>query len=329
MLQQTTVAAVIPRFNRFLDTFPDVSALAQATEQDVLKSWEGLGYYNRARNLHRAAKILVEKGMHLSNDLDLWAELPGVGRYILGAVLSQAYDRRLPIVEANTTRLLCRLFGQLDDPKSTPVKNWLWRKAEEILPRKRAGDFNQALMELGAMVCTPQRPSCSKCPLKAECAAHRDGLQNSIPVRRARPNTVEVQEVCLVVRHRQRFLLLRRPSTGRWANMWEFPRTELAGTENQAEAASRLLRSIGIEARIGAVIATIDYSVTHHRIRMVCWEAQARMAKLRTSCYEEGRWLRLEELANFPLSTPQRKLAASFLGQVAENAFPTDKRPHG
>jgi len=311
MLQQTTVAAVIPRYLAFLATFPDVASLANASEQDVLKSWEGLGYYNRARNLHRAAQILAARNAIVSNDPDLWAELPGVGRYILGAVLSQAFDRRMPIVEANTTRLLCRLFGQQGDTKSTAVKHWLWRTAEEILPRTRVGDFNQALMELGALVCTPLRPNCPQCPLRTTCVARQDGLQDSIPRKTIRRSVVEVQEVCLVVRHRERYLLMRRPTDGRWANMWELPRTELATSETQLTAAVRLLRSLGIDAKVGPEIASINYSVTHHRIQMVCREVHARVAKFQTSCYEEGRWLRPEELASYPVSSPQRKLAAS------------------
>ncbi|MSR53510.1 MAG: A/G-specific adenine glycosylase [Gemmataceae bacterium] len=310
MLQQTTVAAVISRYLRFLAEFPDVRALANASEQEVLKSWEGLGYYNRARNLHRAAQILVANEPTLPDNPELWAELPGVGRYILGAVLSQAFDRRMPIVEANTMRLLCRLFGQANDPKSTPVKHWLWRTAEQILPHTRVGDFNQALMELGALVCTPATPTCPKCPLKTTCVANREGLQKSIPLQRPRPSRVEVREVCLVVRHRERYLLMRRPATGRWANMWEFPRTEMTAAETQPAAASRLLHSLGIDAIIGDEIASIPYSVTHHRIRMVCFEVRALVAKFRATCYEEGRWLRPDELPNYPVSSPQRKLAA-------------------
>src|SRR5262245_39021416 len=188
MLQQTTVAAVAPRFEQLLAAFPNVRALAAADEQAVLKVWEGLGYYGRARNLRRAAQVLVEQhGGELPDDPAVWAELPGVGRYILGAVLSQAFDRRLPIVEANTKRVLCRLFAQAGDVSSAPVQAWLWETAAAILPRKRVGDFNQALMELGALVCTPDRPDCPKCPLRAECLAHREGGQDRIPRRPARP----------------------------------------------------------------------------------------------------------------------------------------------
>ena len=151
MLQQTTVAAVVPYFHRFLAAFPTLHSLADADEQQVLKLWEGLGYYRRARHLHAAAKQLAEFDTP-PNDPEVWAELPGVGRYILGAVLSQAFDRKLPIVEANTLRVLARLFAYPGDPREGEGKTWVWSAAESLLPTKRAGDFNQAMMELGALV---------------------------------------------------------------------------------------------------------------------------------------------------------------------------------
>src|SRR5918912_1533002 len=182
MLQQTTVAAVVPYFNRFVAAFPTVVDLAKAYEQDVLRLWEGLGYYRRARHLHAAARRLVAgHGGRLPDDPAVWADLPGVGRYILGAVLSQAFDRRLPIVEANSLRVLCRLFGYRGDPREGAGKAWVWRAAEAVLPGSRPGDFNQALMELGALVCTPTAPECGECPLAANCVAVRDGLQDQIP----------------------------------------------------------------------------------------------------------------------------------------------------
>src|SRR5437764_8126511 len=156
MLQQTQVATVVPYFERFLAAFPTLADLAAADEQDVLRLWEGLGYYRRARHLHQAARRLAaEHGGTLPDDPAVWRDLPGVGRYILGAVLSQAFDRKLPIVEANSLRVLTRLFGYRGDPREGVGKKWVWAAAEAVLPAKRAGDFNQALMELGALICTP------------------------------------------------------------------------------------------------------------------------------------------------------------------------------
>ena len=322
MLQQTTVAAVAPRFAQFLERFPDVRTLAAADEQDVLKAWEGMGYYGRARNLHRAAKKLVEElGGELPDDPAVWAELPGVGRYILGAVLSQAFDRRLPIVEANTKRVLCRLFAQAGDVTSGPVQAWLWETAEAILPKKHVGDFNQALMELGALVCTPQAPNCPKCPLKAECLARREGIQEHIPRKPARPAAVEVREVCVVARHGGRVLLARRPAGGRWANMWEFPRAVVEPAETHGTAARKLIAALGLKAEPGPELMTLRYGVTRFRMTMVCLEAEARSKAFRSAYYEEGRWLKPAELAGFPVSSAQRKLAAALQKPIPRGLF--------
>jgi len=311
MLQQTTVATVISRFERFVQEFPTVDHLACATEQQVLRLWEGLGYYRRARDLHRAARILVEKrASSLPDDPEIWADLPGVGRYILGAVLSQAFDRRLPIVEANSKRVLCRLFGRLGDPSSGPATRWLWRTAEALLPPRRVGDFNQALMELGALICTPSTPRCDRCPVASVCAAKRAGMQERIPAKPAVPKIEEVREAAVVIRDRRRVLLVQRPATGRWANMWEFPHIPLAAGESAPAAAKRLLSAVlGLETELGDELLTIRHRVTRFRITMVCLQAKYRAGRLDRSYYKEGRWLEPAQLKDFPVSTPQRRLA--------------------
>jgi A/G-specific adenine glycosylase len=326
-LQQTTVAAITPRYVRFLGRFPSIQSLATADEHDVLVEWEGLGYYSRARNLHRAARIIAnEHDGRLPNDPAIWSELPGVGRYILGAVLSQAFDRRLPIVEANTRRVLCRLFGQAGRPSSPSVNQWLWQAAEKILPHRRAGDFNQSLMELGALVCTPERPACAKCPLRSECWAFANGLQESIPLRTIRPKIETVREACLVLRNRQHVLVVRRPSTGRWANMWEFPRVVLETAETVEEGSKRLLMSLGIKARLGPELMTIRYAVTRFRMTMVCIEAKAAFRLFGSEYYKEGRWVRAGELSKLAVSSPQRKLAGTVQQRLEPDEYPNSSR---
>src|SRR4051794_18968174 len=170
MLQQTTVAAVVPFFERFLARFPDLDSLAAAEEQEVLHLWQGLGYYSRARNLHRAARQLRdEQGGRFPRDPVAVQALPGFGRYTANAVLSQAFDARLPILEANSRRVLARLLGVRGALATTAVQKTLWSAAEALLPRRRVGDFNQALMEVGALVCTPTQPGCTACPLRPDC----------------------------------------------------------------------------------------------------------------------------------------------------------------
>jgi A/G-specific adenine glycosylase len=366
MLQQTTVAAVVPYFTRFLAAFPTVRELAAADEQQVLKLWEGLGYYRRARHLHAAAKLLAaEHPEQLPDDPAVWSELPGVGRYILGAVLSQAFDRRFPIVEANSLRVLARLFGYRGDPRIGAGQKWLWSAAESLLPVRRVGDFNQALMELGALVCTIASPGCAKCPLAAKCIANRDGLQTAIPLKKASKEIAEVREVAIVIRAGGKILLGRRPAdASRWQNMWEVPHGEitvptsppsrdcqgakapsersrtvaapklhrdrqgakapsersrtvaaphlpaetLALSENR-NAAVRIARElIGLDVAIDDEIGTIRHGVTRFAISMHCFEARRLRGRLRSSFYAELRWVAIADLANYPVSSPQRKL---------------------
>lgn len=311
MLQQTTVAAVVPFFERFLVAFPTVQVLAAADEQRVLKLWEGLGYYRRARHLHAAAKQLAaDHGGTLPDDPAKWAALPGVGRYILGAVLSQAFDRKLPIVEANSLRVLARLFGYRGDPREGEGKAWVWSAAEKVLPEKRAGDFNQALMELGAIVCTPVAPACGKCPLAKQCVANRDGLQATIPPPKKQPEITLVQEVGVVVRDGTKVLLCRRPAdAGRWQNMWEVPHAERRPGEDLSAAAVRVAKELtGLDVEPGAELLTVKHGVTRFRITLACVEATRRGGSFAPGFYAEARWVTPAELANFPVSSPQRKL---------------------
>jgi A/G-specific adenine glycosylase len=311
MLQQTRVAAVVPYFERFLRRFPTVAALAAADEQDVLRVWEGLGYYRRARDLHKSARLLAaEHAAALPDDPAVVRRLPGFGEYTCNAVLSQAFDRRLPILEANSQRVLSRLFGRRDDPRGGAARRWLWRAAERVLPKKRAGEFNQALMELGALVCTPAAPRCGECPLASACEAKRLGLQGQIPARTPPPVTVAVREVAVVVRRGKKVLLSQRPDeANRWAKMWEFPHVELAEGETHEAAAERCLRElVRVEAELGGEIVTIRHGVTRFAITMVCLEARHVAGRFRSDFYRAGIWLAPAELAAYPVSAPQRRL---------------------
>lgn len=310
MLQQTQVATVIPYFERFLAAFPTLAALAAADEQDVLRLWEGLGYYRRARDLHRAARHLQagHQGV-FPRQPDELKGVPGLGRYTTNAVLSQAFDLRLPILEANSQRVLCRLFGRTEDPTRNPLRAELWQLAEEILPERDVGEFNQAVMELGALVCTPAAPRCRECPLKSKCVANRLGLQESIPLRPAKKSIVEVREAAVVLRAGERVLLMQRGASGRWANLWEFPHGELTADETHPMAAVRLLEQLtGYRGRLGSELLTLRHAVTHHRISMVCFEATRLRGRFRSDFYVAARWLTPDELAGYPVSAPQRRL---------------------
>lgn len=312
MLQQTQVATVIPYFQRFLAAFPTLADLAHAELEDVLRLWEGLGYYRRARDIHESARRMVDAhGSGWPRNPADWQDLPGIGRYMLGAVLSQAFDLRLPIVEANSQRVLCRLFGQRTDPRQGPVRQWLWKVASELLPPRRPGDFNQALMELGALVCTA-RPQCGKCPLADICLARRLGQEEAIPPPARPPQVVQVREAAVVVRRGKEVLLVRRPPQGRWANLWEFPHAAAAPRETLAAAARRVLAELtGVRAALDKPFLTLQHSVTRHRISLTCFEARYRSGSFASSFYAAGKWLEPSQLQCHPVSAPQRRLARS------------------
>ncbi len=311
MLQQTQVATVIPYYERFLAAFPTVRHLAAAPEERVLRLWEGLGYYRRARSLHRCARLLVQHyGGSIPDDPHALAELPGMGRYTVAAVLSQAYERRLPILEANSRRLLARLFASEDKRLHRPTDSRLWQLAEALLPRRRVGEFNQALMEIGALVCTPAKPRCDECPLRRQCRARVLGLAEKLPLRPSPPRTEFVPEVAVVPSHLGWVLILERPDHGRWAGLWEFPRGTIREGEATADAARRILRELaGLDATPGPAIATLSYSVTRFRMRMICLRARCRGQSFTATYHAGGKWVRPEELARLPLSAPQRRLA--------------------
>ncbi len=311
MLQQTQVATVIPFFKRFLEAFPTLLDLAAAEEQQVLRLWEGLGYYRRARDLHRAAQqVVAEYDGRIPREPATLASLPGIGRYTMGAILSQAFDKRLPILEANSQRVLCRLFGRREDPRRGPARRWLWQAAEALLPARRAGAFNQALMELGALICTPAAPRCDACPVAGLCTARRLGIQEEIPQRAAAAAPIAIQEAGVVLYRRRRILLVQRPPHGRWAGLWEFPHAPLQKGDAYEEAVARFLpRLTGFQAEIGREFLTLRHSVTHHRITLVCFEAQYRAGRFRSPFYKRGCWVQPADLPAFPVSAPQRKVA--------------------
>lgn len=232
MLQQTQVATVIAYFERFIGEFPTVHALAQADEQRVLRQWQGLGYYRRARNLHAAAKMIVaEFDGQVPDTVEQLLQLPGVGRYTAGAIASIAYNTPAPIVDGNVDRVLARLLDLRDPVDKPTIKKHIWSLAEQLVPQKNAGDFNQSMMELGAMVCTPKLPKCLVCPLRDLCVATAEGDPESLPIKLPKKKPKAVTHVVFAVHRNGKYLFEQRPATGLWSNMWQLPTWESPPTE--------------------------------------------------------------------------------------------------
>ncbi|MCI0332570.1 MAG: A/G-specific adenine glycosylase [Planctomycetes bacterium] len=314
MLQQTQVATVRNYFSRFVRTFPNVRRLAAADEQAVLRLWEGLGYYRRARQLHAAArKIVSEHAGQFPQSVDELRELPGIGRYTAGAIASIAFDQRAPILEANTIRLLSRLIGYRDDPQSSAGQRVLWQVAEDILPQRNAAQFNQALMELGSLVCTPSEPKCDACPLSSLCAASAAGIQHEIPRPKSRQIYTEVREAAVVVRRNGRVLMRQCAPNERWAGLWDFPRFELEA-DGPLFAAEELMNKLraqtGIICGPPTLLKTIRHGVTRYRIMLDCYHAPYLAGRVNASNGAVVRWVPVAELPALPLSTTGRRIVS-------------------
>lgn len=314
MLQQTTVVAVIPYFERFLVRFPTVHELAAADETEVLRYWEGLGYYSRARNIHKAARrVAAERQGQFPEHLEELQELPGIGRYTAGAIRSFAFDLPAPIVEANTLRLYCRLLGYEGDPRGREGQQKLWGFAEELVPQVQPGRFNQALMELGSVVCTPTNPDCQACPVHFACQAFLTNRQQSIPRPAVRPEITPATELSAIVRRDERFLLYHRAPGERWAGLWDFPRfacDELASSPRRQPAwlERKLATDLGIQLQVNGLLTEIRHSVTRYRITLRSFLADYLAGEIHASA-GEFRWLTAAEIHTYPLSVTGRKLA--------------------
>jgi len=311
MLQQTQVATVVPYFERFLAAWPDVASLAAADEQQVLRLWEGLGYYRRARQLHQAAGELVRRygGSFPRDPRDLQA-LPGIGRYTAGAILSIAFDQREPILEANSLRLLCRLLAHRADPARSESQRLLWSAARQLLPHSQVGTFNQALMELGSQVCRPRGPDCAACPLAVLCQARALGLVDTIPTPPRRPVYESVHEAAVVVFRRKQVLVGRRGPGERWAGLWDFPRFAHAarrGPSRHEELIAEVRRQTGVTIRPTHKLTTIRHGVTRFRITLDCQAAEHVSGRTRPA--GRWRWVAPHALESLPLSATGRRIS--------------------
>jgi A/G-specific adenine glycosylase len=311
MLQQTRIAAVMPYYERFLKSLPNVKSLVSAPLVEVLKLWSGLGYYSRARNLHRAAKIIAaDHNGKFPRELDSALQLPGIGRYTAAAVLSIAYDAPLAVLDGNVARVLARLLtvrGDLREPR-----RWrsLAKSAQDWLAFDSPGDWNQALMELGETICTPQNPRCAICPISKWCRAYKLGLTDRIPSPRIKRVAVNIKIAAAILRDRRgRTLLVKDPGAHDhvlFSRMWQFPAVEVA-RHPRAELESHLRTTLGIDGIVLEELPTARHGVTFRNITLLPFLARIeRLPKLART-----RIITLENLSHVPVSSATRKIAAS------------------
>lgn len=305
MLQQTRVETVVRYYERFLARFPTVTALAAAPDEEVRAAWSGLGFYRRARSLHAAARVVAaEHGGVVPTDPAAFGDLPGVGRYTLGAVLSISHDAPLPVLDGNVARVLCRLRRVPGDPTAGPTMRQLWALADELLPPARTGAWNQALMELGATVCKPTSPRCGSCPVAGACEARAEGLTDRFPEPRRRAKVQEVVRAAVYLERADgRFLLAQRPPEGLLASLWELPALDVGPGSTPEAAAAALARSLGArEAPIAR--GQVEHVFTHRRWTIHVVAARAGRARRAPAGH---RWVTRTELDTLGVPTVTRR----------------------
>ncbi|MFZ5774670.1 MAG: A/G-specific adenine glycosylase [Thermodesulfobacteriota bacterium] len=312
MLQQTQMDRAVAYFTRWVERFPDIASLADAPEQEVLRLWEGLGYYSRARNLLKAARQLRDlNGGELPAEHAALLALPGIGRYTAGAIMSLAFNHDLPIVDANVERLFSRLFDLASPVKEQATSRFIWQKAEELIPPGQARFFNQAMMELGALICLPRSPRCPDCPISKHCQALAAGTVAERPVLAAPKETIPIRMVTGVLSHQGRLFIQKRMADDVWPNLWEFPGGVLEEGESAEEALVReYLEETGFAVRPGERIAVLKHNYTRYRITLECLHCELIGTKRtpRLTAAQEFRWVRPEELADFAFPSPHRRL---------------------
>jgi A/G-specific adenine glycosylase len=318
MLQQTQVATVIPYYDRFLTRFPNPTSLASAAEDEVYRLWAGLGYYRRARQLHAAAKKIVEEHAGLfPQQLEHVLSLPGIGRYTAHAILSFGLDARLGIVEANTQRLYARLLHWEGPVDSSEGQKAIWQYAGEIVPAKNCGEFNQAMMEIGSQICTPRNPRCDACPLLEFCPTGQRGDTDTIPSPKPKKSYTELTEAVVLIRNTSAQWLVRRcGKSERWAGLWDFPRFDVTRCTGSTEVVKFITQSIFEQFRIHVDLVdtkhSLRHAVTRYRIQLLSF-----LGELRADCHhapapennvESSLWIDESELQDLAWNASAKRI---------------------
>lgn len=312
MLQQTQVKTVIPYYHRWLEQFPTIEQLALADLQQVLKAWEGLGYYSRARNLHRAAqKIIQEHGGVFPTQMEEVLALPGIGRTTAGGILSAAFNQPAAILDGNVKRVLARLIA-LSVPPTKATKH-LWQLSEALLDREHAREFNQALMDLGATVCTPKNPDCKICPWMTHCQAYNLGMQSQLPMREtSSPLPHKLIGVAVIWNEQGQILIDRRRPEGLLGGLWEFPGGKLELGETVEECIKREIKEeLGIEIEVGDRLVTIEHAYSHFRVTLMVHHCRHLSGVPQAIECDEIRWVTLDEIDQFPFPKANVQIIAA------------------
>ncbi len=311
MLQQTRAETVVPYFHRWMERFPTTKALAAAEREEVLAHWEGLGYYRRAHHLHQAAqRVIREHDGELPSDESALERLPGIGRYTAAAIAAIAFDIDTIALDGNLRRVLSRLIDLETDPRTPEGEKRLREAGQALLPKGRAAAFNQAMMDLGAMVCRPVDPFCSDCPIAVYCLAMKRGVQEQRPVRRPRNRVPHYVAAAAVLRHDGRVLIGRRPEGKLLGGLWEFPggRTE-PGESLEACLRREMIEELGVEIQVLAKLGSYEHAYTHFRVTVVAFESRLALGEPRAREHTEIRWVDIDRLAEYPMGKVDRSIA--------------------
>ncbi|WP_371876565.1 A/G-specific adenine glycosylase [Pyxidicoccus fallax] len=320
MLQQTQVSTVIPYWERFLARFPTALALASAPLDDVLAGWKGLGYYSRARNLHRAAQEVVARfGGRLPSTAEELLTLPGFGRYTAGAVASIAFGEEAPLVDGNVARVLSRLFEVEGLPGDKEREATLWALATALVKGERPGDFNQALMEHGATTCRPESPLCLLCPVRGACVAFRKGRVDELPPAKVRATPKKLTLALAVWPHAGTLLFARRADSGLFGGLWELPAAEVDADLPEAEAAARLASALGSEVKLEGTLGTVKRQLTHRDLTLRLLRVSGAQRPTRAPAFQELRWCTPAEAAALGMSTAMQRALDAALGSGVLN----------
>lgn len=312
MLQQTQVKTVIPYFERWLTTFPAIADLAAADQQSVLMSWQGLGYYARARNLHRTAQIVVaDYRGKFPQHLDKVLKLPGIGRTTAGGILSAAFNQPLAILDGNVKRVLARLIGLSVPPKD--ALSFLWEGSELLLDTKHPRNFNQALMDLGATLCTPKQPHCPSCPWQEHCYANHWNLQSDLPMSETRAPLPHKQiGVAVIWNNNGQILIDKRPQSGLLGGLWEFPGGKVEADETVEDCIAREIQEeLGISVEVMKHLITVEHAYTHFKVTLTVHHCRHLAGDPQPIECDEVRWTTLSDIDQFPFPTANHKIIAA------------------